>query len=184
MTLHVLSALRQKHVELAKAIREAEKRIDVTVHTPPLGSPHKKTESEQIQMLTPVGAASCTGGCERLRIDRLKADMLHLDATIRLFDPDAESTLRQAQARMFKHGHLHREILDVVRQAGMPITPRAIAERLIADRPEIAGSKYGMGVLAGRVRKSLGRECAGLDRENGTQGEGAVWRVADEAMAD
>jgi len=141
MTLHVLSALRQKHVEIAKTIREAEKRID-----------------------------------------RLKADMLHLDGAIRLFDPDAESTLRQAPTRIFKHGHLHREILDVIRQAEAPITPRAIAERLIADRPEIAGSKYGIGVLAARVRKSLGQGCAGLIRERGTQG--AVWRVTDEAPAD
>jgi len=138
MTLHVLSALRQKHVEIAKAIREAKKRID-----------------------------------------RLKADMLHLDGAIRLFDPDAESTLRQAPARMFKHGHLHREILDVIRQAEAPITPRAIA-----DRPEIAGSARNLGDLAGRVRRALGPGCAGLVREKGAQGEGAAWRVADEAPAD
>jgi hypothetical protein len=124
MTIRVVSALRHQHVEIAKAIHEAERRID-----------------------------------------RLNVDLVHLDGAIRIFDPDAESTHRQAPARIFKHGHVHRETLDVVRQVGAPMTPRAIAERLIAERPEIARNARNLGDLSARVRKSLGRHHAGLLRE-------------------
>ena len=103
--------------------------------------------------------------------------MLHLDGAIRLFDPDAESTLRQAPACMFhKHGHLHREILDVIRQAEAPITPRAIAERLIADRPEIAGSARNLGDRWQGAAGVGARMCRAGSRKGRAGGRGCLAR--------
>jgi hypothetical protein len=137
MTTHVLSAIRDKRAEIAKALRQAEKHI-LTLHE----------------------------------------DLAHLDHAARLFDPAAKARAQSPCA--FKRGHFHRTILNVLREASAPMSPRAVAERLVADRPEIIGKSRTMGDLAARVRRSLGRNHAGLTGEKASRWDAKAWRV-DEA---
>ena len=85
--------------------------------------------------------------------------------------------------RVFRHGHFHREILDVIRQADGPLTSTAIAERLAAKKPEIAGNARGLGDLVIRVRRALGRSHAGLVRDKVGR-DASEWRAAEDAIVD
>ncbi len=71
------------------------------------------------------------GGCIRdmeLQIERQRAALAHIDATIRLFSPDADPEAippkrTYRRTRYFARGELSRLCLDVLRKAqGKPIT--------------------------------------------------------------
>jgi hypothetical protein len=70
------------------------------------------------------------------QLSRQRADLTHLDATLRLFDP----TIRLSEIRprrhyvrntWFHHGECLRLIYDVLRAAGQPVTTRELAERIM-----------------------------------------------------
>ena len=70
------------------------------------------------------------------QLSRQQADLTHLDATLRLFDP----TIRLTEIRprrqyvrntWFRHGECLRLIYDVLREAGQPVTTRDLTERIM-----------------------------------------------------
>ena len=70
------------------------------------------------------------------QLSRQQADLTHLDATLRLFDP----TIRVTEIRprrqylrntWFRHGECLRLIYDVPREAGQPVTTRDLTERIM-----------------------------------------------------
>ena len=70
------------------------------------------------------------------QLSRQQADLTHLDATLRLFDP----TIRLTEIRprrqyvrntWFRHGECLRLIYDVLREAGKPVTTRDLSERIM-----------------------------------------------------
>jgi hypothetical protein len=92
---HVISALRNKHAELAGTIRQLEQQL-----------------AQQRSSLT------------------------HLDATMRLFDPEIRpSDIRPKQRRTrnvwFRPGECLRLIFDQLREAAQPLTTRELAERIM-----------------------------------------------------
>lgn len=72
-------------------------------------------------------------------IQRLSADLGHIDATLKLFDPKIDlRTIRtknyQDRSGRFRPGEAHRAILDTLRVAGQPLSSREMTERIIAAR--------------------------------------------------
>lgn len=67
---------------------------------------------------------------------RQRADLTHLDATMRLFDPDIQpneirSKQRRPHSAWFRHGECLRLIYDELRDAPQPITTRELTERIM-----------------------------------------------------
>ncbi len=75
----------------------------------------------------------------RKEAKRLADAMMHVEAVIRLFDPDYQTGRIAARRRykgngIFKRGAILQNALDVLRNAQGPLTAREITERLLADR--------------------------------------------------
>jgi hypothetical protein len=67
---------------------------------------------------------------------RQRADLTHLDATMRLFDPDIQpneipSKQRRPHSAWFRHGECLRLIYDELRDAPQPMTTRELTERIV-----------------------------------------------------
>src|SRR5208337_2965831 len=70
------------------------------------------------------------------RLEQHRAALAHLDATMRLFDPDIrpeEIRPRQQRSRSswFRPGECLRLIYDVLRDTPQPVTTRELAERIM-----------------------------------------------------
>ena len=65
-----------------------------------------------------------------------RADLAHLDATLRLFDPTIRLTeirprRRYVRNTWFRHGECLRLIYDALREAGQPVTTRDLCNRIM-----------------------------------------------------
>ena len=68
-----------------------------------------------------------------------RASLTHLDATLRLFDPDIRPNeirprQRRAHSTWFRHGECLRLIYDELRDAPQPMTTRQLAERIMRNK--------------------------------------------------
>ncbi len=120
------------------------------------------------------------------QLGQFRADLVHLDATLRLFAPELEpktipaKRIRQADL-WFERGELPRRVLDALRRAREPIrAPDVVRAVMIdkgldpADRPTFAHVQW-------KIRdtlKSLHKR--GLLASDGV-GHGVLWRIADHA---
>ncbi|HWV13207.1 MAG TPA: hypothetical protein VN110_07905 [Sphingobium sp.] len=73
------------------------------------------------------------------RLQTLASDLEHLDGTLRLFAPDfvAESVLPKIftpPASWSRRGEMSRAVLSILRTAREPLTTRAIAAQIVAQR--------------------------------------------------
>ena len=105
---------------------------------------------------------------------RQRANLAHLDATMRLFDPDIRPMdIRPKQPRernaWFRQGECLRLIYDELREATQPVTTRELAERIMrlkAYRRPIATAVNGFRRRCllrsiGRSRRSRGSRSRG-----------------------
>lgn len=70
-------------------------------------------------------------------VRKVTCDLDHLDACIRLFDPDADTAIaraRYATKHRAKKGQMRRFVLDQLKGATAPITSRDIADAWVAER--------------------------------------------------
>lgn len=70
------------------------------------------------------------------QLEQQQANLAHLDATMRLFDPDIRpNKIRPKQQRArsiwFRPGECLRLIYDALREAAQPMTTRQLAERIM-----------------------------------------------------
>jgi hypothetical protein len=70
------------------------------------------------------------------QLERQRANLAHLDATMRLFNPDIRPNdirpkQRRARNAWFRPGECLRLIYDELRQATQPMTTRELAERIM-----------------------------------------------------
>lgn len=76
----------------------------------------------------------------KAEIKKLTVDIDHLDAAIRLFDPDADTYA--IKAYVTKHraqkGSVKRFVLSALREASEPLTSRQITEMWVEDRGLVA----------------------------------------------
>lgn len=116
-------------------------------------------------------------------ISRLRENLLHLDATLAIFDPTVQASAIPARVKRvrpydFKHGHFRRTLLGVLREANGPMSAKDIAERLIAD----GKSTRALPDLVHKIRGTFRRCPEGLEREMDRFGS-LTWQLApDEEM--
>lgn len=81
--------------------------------------------------------------------------LVHLDATLRLFDPDMDPSKLPNKAthiNLFKQGELSRYVLDALRRAGEPM---AVKDLVTAVLQAMGHGEEGRNVIRVRVRANL-----------------------------
>lgn len=121
------------------------------------------------------------------RLEQQLADhqvsLTHLDATMRLFDPDLPLRETDPQQRervsWFRPGECLRTIYDVLRDAPHPLTTRDVARRVIAAKGIPVADDRTQALLQKTVLASLSRAKSAIER---LEVEGVVsWRVCQAA---
>jgi len=117
--------------------------------------------------------------------DRLAESMRHVEAVIRLFDPEYDVRRiavrrRNRENPWYRRGHMFRAILDVLRAAKEPLTTRAIAEGMLATKGISKPENKDIRHLEEGIRACLtGRLAEHVVREAVTP---ARWRLAASAI--
>jgi hypothetical protein len=117
----------------------------------------------------------------RIEGERLAADMKHVEAVIRMFDPQYNvrgiSLRRRNRAnRWYKRGTMFRAVLDVLKAAEGPLTVREIVRKLLAGMGEAEPDLKTIRDLEAGVRSTLARK-AGKTVQNVGQGMPARWVI-------
>lgn len=118
---------------------------------------------------------------------KVLCDIDHLDATIRLFDPEADLQRRVKNRYAIKHrahfGHSKRFVLDLLRKADAPMTSRQIAEAWATDRGLMADEAT-LNILRKRVGATLQTckkqeliEFVGMTTDADPFGPYKLWRI-------
>jgi hypothetical protein len=116
------------------------------------------------------------------RAAQCRADLMHVDAVLRLFAPDTDVTAIAPKAvrrrnPWFAPGELSRTILDILRTAPEPLTVRDITARLMARYGLAAGDVRAFGLVRKLVMNALTRQATTL-AERVRDGRAVFWRVA------
>ena len=113
-----------------------------------------------------------------------RGSLAHLDATMRLFDPDllsqdADPAPQRGRASWFRPGECRRLIYDVLRDGPQPLATRELAERVMAARGTPAADNRTRALVQKTVLASLSRAKGMIER---TEVDGVVsWRVCQAA---
>ena len=108
-----------------------------------------------------------------------RVSLTHLDATMRLFDPDLllQTTEPQPRERVswFRPGECLRAIYDVLREAAQPVTTRDVARRVIAAKGITVADDRTQALIQKTILASLSRAKSAIER---LEVDGVVsWRV-------
>lgn len=113
-------------------------------------------------------------------LDRLDADLQHLDAIIKLFDPDMDlrtlppKRFREAN-KIFRQGESSRLILEVLREAGTALNTIEISRR-IADKKKLSADQ--VKIVRDTVLDALRRaEKNGVLQQTGREGMALLWQL-------
>jgi hypothetical protein len=111
----------------------------------------------------------------------LSAQMLHVEAVIKMLDPTynlARITVKRRKANgWFKRGTMYRKAVDVLRTADQPLTATGIAWKMLEAANIKNATKTDAQVVAqGILRGLLSHEGKGV--QNVAEGKPAKWRVA------
>ena len=129
--------------------------------------------------------AELSGGIADLekRIGQHRADLLHVDAVLRLFAPEFEpATIPSKAVRqpsgLFRPGELARMVLDVLRTAPAPLSIREITAQVMERRGLDPQDNRTAELLRKLVRNAVNRQAADLVErvEDGTL---VRWRVRE-----
>lgn len=113
-------------------------------------------------------------------VERLAIDLLHLDATLKLFSPELnlgkiKTKQYRRYSRLFKQGECHRLSLDALRIAGIPCSTAMVAEGIMKIKG-IATEQYE--TVCDSINNSLRyAENTGKVRRNGMRGASIVWEL-------
>jgi hypothetical protein len=97
------------------------------------------------------------------KVKRMRANLAHIDATIRVFAPDLNPDSippkrRYRRSRYFAKGELSRRCLDMLRVAnGAPVTATEIAKAAMADKGMSEDDTDHLAAVTEMVLLSLGR---------------------------
>ena len=126
--------------------------------------------------------AEMSGELTRLerQVRHLKASMVHMDATLRLMDPERDpneipSKRPYVRTKLFGAGKLNRLIMDAMRKGARPMSTAEVVDGIVADLGYGDDAASG---LRNRVRANLRYlEKGGRVTKEGS-GPGALWRLA------
>jgi hypothetical protein len=115
-----------------------------------------------------------------------RASLMHIDATMRLFDPDLRpEEIRPRRRRAcnvwFRPGECLRLIYDVLRDTPEPLTTRELAERIVEVKSISVADDRQRALIQKTILASLYRAKATIERID-TAGV-ARWRVLQAARA-
>lgn len=115
------------------------------------------------------------------RMAQHRADLMHVDAVLRLFAPEMEIaaiTPKPVRSRTgwFKPGELSRTVLDILRVAPSPLSVREIAAEVMARRNLDAGDARTLLLLRKLVQNALSRQAMELV-ERVVDGAVVRWQV-------
>jgi hypothetical protein len=118
---------------------------------------------------------------------KVMCDLDHIDATIRLFDPEADLQRRARNRYAVKHraqfGHTKRFILDLMRRADAPMTSRQITEAwakdrgLKADEATLTILRKRIGACLTACRKQELVEFVGMSDDGDPFGPYKLWKI-------
>ena len=96
------------------------------------------------------------------QLARQRTNLAHLDATMRLFDPDIRPQeirpkRQRARSAWFRQGECLRLIYDALRDAAQPLTTRDLAERIMRAKAIPAGDGRRRELIQKTVLGSLNR---------------------------
>ena len=115
-----------------------------------------------------------------VEVDRLDAELKHLDATIKLFSPETDlrslPPKRFVEAnKVFRQGESGRMVLEVLREAGGSLNTQAIAQ-CIADKKNLDESKIKS--IRDTILDTLKRlEKKGVVSQSGKEGLAILWQI-------
>ncbi|HYD31085.1 MAG TPA: hypothetical protein VEB64_09565 [Azospirillaceae bacterium] len=119
------------------------------------------------------------------QLAQMRADLGHLDATIRLFDPEmAPETITPKKVRhrdgLFSNGEMPRLVLDALRMAGGAQEASVLAAAIMSRRGLDAADPALLERMTAKVSRALSRhKVNGLVEEAGrTESRGILWRIA------
>ena len=117
---------------------------------------------------------------------QFRADLVHVDATIRLFAPAMvpetipAKRIRQSDL-LFERGELSRRVLDALRRAGEPIRAPDLVRAVMIDNRLDPSDRASFARVQWKVRDTLNRlNRRGLLASDGV-GHSLLWRIADQA---
>jgi hypothetical protein len=120
------------------------------------------------------------------QLGQFRADLVHLDAALRLFAPGLEpktipaKKIRQADL-WFAQGELSRRVLDALRRAGEPIRAPDLVRAVMIDKGLDPGDRPSFARVQWKIRDTLKHlNKRGLLAPDGV-GHGVLWRIADHA---
>ena len=121
----------------------------------------------------------------RHQIKKLSVDVDHLNASIRLFDPQAEIYALRAEITTPRapKGSLKRFILDTFREASQAITSQELTELWMRDRGlDVGGAE--LSTIKKRIRASIKTavaqgliECDGQTTDHDANGPYKLWKL-------
>ena len=120
------------------------------------------------------------------QISQFRADLAHVDATIRLFAPAMEpETIPAKRIRQsdpwFERGELSRRVLDALRRAGAPIRAPDLVRAVMIDTGLDPADRASFVRVQWKIRDTLNRpNKRGLLASDGA-GHRVLWRIADQA---
>lgn len=123
--------------------------------------------NHRIGLVTKRAELSGEIGEAEKRLQRLRADLDSLDATIRLFDPSIapkaiKPRVKRSGKQQFRTGELTRTTLSVLRKADQPLNVREIAERVGTECGLDMSTIEAANVVIANVRAALARPHEGL----------------------
>ena len=120
------------------------------------------------------------------QLGQFRADLVHLDATIRLFAPEMEpKTIPAKRIRQsdlwFEQEELSHRALDALRRAVEPIRAPDLVRAVMIDKGLDPADRPSFVRVQWKVRDTLNRlNKRGLLASDGA-GHGVLWRISDQA---
>ena len=113
---------------------------------------------------------------------QLRANLVHLDATLRLFDPKAEPEAIPVKRpyrrrRWFSDGELPRRILDTLRKSPEPLSASDLAGLIVLQKDFAEGDAHTYLTIRKGVQSYLRRQTGALVAQAGRNGRDGLWRV-------
>lgn len=110
--------------------------------------------------------------------ERLRQDMQHVEAVIKMFDPAFNlrpvAVKRRKRNQWFKRGTIFRHAMDVLRAADAPLTSREIALRMLAARGDSEPDLGAIRDLVGSVQAAMMKHAGEAVQRHG-EGMPARW---------
>jgi hypothetical protein len=122
------------------------------------------------------------------QLGQFRADLIHIDATIRLFAPDlAPATIQPKVIRQrdgwFEPGEVKRRVLDTLRRSDQPMAAPGLVRAVMSERGLDPADRSAFAKVQSKVGANLRQLAARgvLIRSTGRHGT-VLWGIADRAV--